>query len=115
MCLGKCLEISRCPPELLEQPPHGFRCLARSARCFDTAALNNQECTLFLESSDRTAYILRFQPFPGLNVLNGQTLARFSRIASSRQHSLDRRVFFKVEFDDFCELNIERQRYGLYR
>jgi len=54
-----------------------------------------------LSASDRTAHILRFESFPGLNVLNGQTLACFSRIAGSRQHPLDRRVLFKVEFADF--------------
>jgi hypothetical protein len=113
LCRGKCLQISRRSTELLQQSPHRFRRLARPAGRFDTAALNDQERALFLEASDRTAHILRFKSFPGLNVLNGQTLACFSRIASSRQHPLDRRVLFKVEFADFGERDIRRDGLGI--
>ena len=87
--------------KLLQQSPYRFRRVARPAGRFDTAALNDEERALFLEPSDRTAHFRRFESFPGLNVLNGQALAGFGRIASGRQHPFYRRVLFKIVFADF--------------
>src|SRR5437867_2101925 len=86
LCLWKRLQLTRRPMKLLQQSPHRLRGLARSAGRLDTTALNDEERALFLEPSYRTAHLRRFESLPGLNVLNGQALAGFGRIASSRQH-----------------------------
>ena len=52
--------------------------------------MNDEEYPLFLQPSDRTAYLRRFEPLPGLDILNSQALGGLSRIASNRQYPFDR-------------------------